>query len=86
MWAKKKKIYFFSASVNAAYVLIINLTKTLFKMLLFMKPTHVHVHVVIKRMNEARIKCFASLKSRGYFLSFVMLHFQIFIQQNILGA
>ncbi len=37
-------------------------------------------------MNEARIKEGFSLKAVALFFSFNILHIQIFIQQNILGA
>ncbi len=45
------------------------------------------IQVLIKNiMHEARIKCVFLLKSKCPVLSFEILHLQIFIQQNTLGA
>jgi len=50
------------------------------------KITYQHSSVNKKRMHEARIKVFCLFKSRCSVLFFHILHAQIFIQQNILGA
>ncbi len=50
----------------------------------FMKPTFIQV-LIKKTMLEAKIKLFL-FESRGSDLYFDVLHVQIFIQQNILGA
>ncbi len=49
-----------------------------------MKPTY--IQVLIKRMLEARIKQIVLFERRGSVHYFDVLHVQIIIQQNILGA
>ncbi len=51
---------------------------------LFMKPAY--IQVLIKTMLEARIKLIFLFESKGSDVYFDVLHVQIFIQQNILGA
>ncbi len=52
-----------------------------------MKPTYIQVLIIKKTMLEAGIKqIFFFFERRGFDLYFDVLHVQIFIQQNILGA
>ncbi len=51
-----------------------------------MKPTYIQVLIKKKTMLEARIQQIFFFERRGSDLYFVVLHVQIFIQQNIPGA